>query len=177
MSCNCKNTPEPPNPPAPPVPPVPPKKQLSFLEIVNSNSVTPPNSTYKMRLQARVGNNIYKGNGFLTYTSDKETNSVSYYFQTILDGPHAPFIPPVNGLGFGNKYEIQSHDNGTHYIHSFITNKVNITDINTNFHISAEPASCCCCDSCCKTAYGGNRCDACNTCSTKGKCCFEGKCG
>jgi hypothetical protein len=48
-----------------------------------------------------------------------------------------PPIPPVSGLGFGNKYEIWSHDKGNHYTHSFITNQVNITDINTNFHISA----------------------------------------
>ncbi len=163
MSCNCKNTPE------PPIPPVPPKKQSSFLEIVNGNSVTPPNSTYKMRLKARVGTNVHIGNGFLTYISDKETNSISYYFQTILDGPHAPFIPPVSGLGFGNKYEIQSHDNGTHYVHSFITNKVNITDINTNFHISAEPASCCCVEEtkCC------GACDYCNVCTPQLGCCVD----
>ncbi len=175
MSCNCKNTPE---PPIPPIPPVPPQNQPTFLEIVNGNSVTPPNNTYKMRVQARVGTNIYKGNGFLTYISDKETNSVSYYFQTILDGAMAPFIPPVNGLGFGNKYEIQSHDNGTHYVHSFITNQVNITDINTNFHISAEPASCCCCKACCpgNGQYGG--CFTCNSCdhqTEKSYCCNSEK--
>ncbi len=170
MSCNCKNTP---NPPIPPIPPQP-----TFLEIVNGNSVTPPNNTYKMRLQARVGNQIYKGTGFLTYISDPNTLSISYYFQTILDGEHAPFIPPVNGLGFGNKYEIQSHDNGTHYIHSFITNQVNITDINTNYHISAEPASCCCCKACCPGSgeYGG--CISCGLCAganLKTYCCQSSK--
>ncbi len=165
MSCNCKNTPEPPKPPNPP------KKEPSFLDIVNGNSVTPPNSTYKMRLKARVGNNIHKGNGFLTYTSDKETNSISYYFQTILDGPNAPFIPPVSGLGFGNKYEIRSHDNGNHYTHSFITNQVNITDINTNFHISAQPASCCCIEFDSKCCLGP--CANCNICS-QGECCNVG---
>ena len=172
MSCNCKNTPE---PPIPPIPPVPPQDQPTFLDIVNGNSVTPPNSTYKMRLQARVGTNIYKGNGFLTYISDKETNSISYYFQTILDGPNAPFIPPVNGLGFANKYEIQSHDNGVHYVHSFITNKVNITDINTTFHISAKPASCCCIEfdnKCCITpSLLLSYCAGCNTCVKKNVCC------
>ncbi len=160
MSCSCKNTPK---PQVPPTPPTPPKNQLSFLEIVNGNSVTPPNSTYKMRLEARVGNQIFKGTGYLTYISDPNTLSISYYFQTILEGEHAPFIPPVNGLGFGNKYEIQSHDNGTHYIHSFITNKVNITDINTTYHINAEPASCCCCKACCND-LGFNVCSSCNLC-------------
>ena len=59
-----------------------------------------------MRVQARVGTQIFKGSSFLTYISDPNTNSVSYYFQTILEGLNAPFIPPVNGLGFLNKYEL-----------------------------------------------------------------------
>ncbi len=169
MSCSCKNTPKPPIPPIPPVPP-------TFIDIVNGNSVTPPNNTYKMRLEARVGTNIYKGSGYLTYISDPTTNNVSYYFQTILEGLNAPFIPPVNGLGFLNKYEYQSHDNGIHYIHSFITNKVNITDINTNFHINASPASCCCCKSCCQDVAGYDICTSCNRCSyVTGGCCPEGK--
>jgi RNA polymerase sigma-70 factor (ECF subfamily) len=58
-------------------------------------------------------------------------------------------IATNEALGFLNKYEYQSHDNGTHFVHSFITNKVNITDINTNYHINADPASCCCCTACC----------------------------
>jgi hypothetical protein len=162
MSCSCKNT---------PVPPIPPTPQLSFLDIVNGNSVTPPNSTYKMRVKARVGTNTYKGSGFLTYISDPNTNSVSYYFQTILDGLNAPFIPPLSGLGFLNKYEFQSHDNGVHYVHSFITNKINVTDINTTYHINADPASCCCCDACCGGPTAGiNDCASCNKCNI-GDCC------
>lgn len=170
MPCNCKNTPT-----APPNPPVP-TNQPTFLDIVNGNSVTPPNNTYKMRLQARVGTEIYKGTGFLTYISDTNIGFVSYYFQTILDGLNPPSIQPINGIGFLNKYEFNSYDNGTHYTHSFITNKVNITDLQANFHINAEPASCCCCQSCCKDTYGYNLCLTCNEC-INGKCCQEGSCG
>lgn len=53
---------------------------------------------------------------------------------------------------------------GTHYTHSFITNKVNITDANTNYHINAEPVSCCCCDG----AY--TYCTSCSQCYC-GTCC------
>ena len=143
-----------------------PRPQPSFLDIVNGNSVTPLNSTYKMRVQARVGTEIFKGSGFLTYISDPTTNSVSYYFQTILEGEQAPFIPPVSGIGFLNKYEFQSHDNGTHYVHSFITNKVNITDINTTYHINASPASCCCSSCCCSSCYCSSCCGDCASCNS-----------
>lgn len=174
MSCNCKNTPVPPTPPNPPIPPTP-RPQPTFLDIVKDNSVTPPNNTYKMRLEARVGTEIFKGTGYLTYISEPNTPHVSYYFQTILEGEHAPFIPPVNGLGFLNKYEFKSYDKGTFYDHSFITNKVNISDANTNFHINAEPANtCCCCYSCCGDSY--EFCTSCNLCSAGG-CCASGSCG
>jgi hypothetical protein len=179
MSCSCKNTtitpqiqPITPNPPNPPIPIT--RSQPTFLDIVNDNSVTPPNNTYKIRVQARVGTNIYKGSGVLTYISDPNTNSVSYSVQTILDGLNAPFIPPLSGLGFLNKYEYQSHDNGTHYIHSFITNKIIITDINTTYHIYADPASCCCCTACC-AVDDSNACSSCNICGSILKCCSNDK--
>ncbi len=67
--------------------------QPSFLDIIKGNSITPPNGTYKMRIQARVGEQIYKGNGLLTYTSNPD-GSIEHYFQTNLEGPNAPFILP-----------------------------------------------------------------------------------
>ncbi len=161
MSCSCKNTPQPPQPKP---------SQPSFLDIVKGNGVTPPNGTYKMRVQARVGEQIYKGTGLLTYTSNPD-GSIEHYFQTNLDGPNAPFIQPLMGKGFLNLYEYQSHHNSHHTIHSFITNKVNIHDQNLTFHINADPASCCCCQSCCSYHPGANSCFACNVCTLSGGCC------
>ncbi len=154
----------------------PKSSQSNFLDIVKGNSVTPPNGTYKMRVQARVGENIHKGTGFLTYTTNPD-GSIEYYFQTNLDGPNPPFIPPLMGKGFLNLYEYQSHHNSHHIIHSFITNKVNIFHQDLHMHINAEPASCCCCQNCCGTGFGNNNaCYSCNRCSPGGNGEFGGCC-
>jgi len=136
MTCSCKNTPVPPNP-------QPNKK--SFLEIVKNNQVTPPNQTHKIRLNARVGTQTYKGTGLLSYTSNPD-GSLSHYIQIILDDANAPFIYPISGTGFIGFYEYQSHDNNHHIIHSYITNRINIYDRDLHYHIQAKPAFCQCTD-------------------------------
>ncbi len=176
MSCPCKNTSQVQQLVRPKETQTPKaqtkSKQPSFLDIVKGNGVTPPNGTYKMRVKARVGEQIHKGTGLLTYTTNPD-GSIEHYFQTNLDGSNAPFIPPLIGKGFLNLYEYQSHHNSHHTIHSFITNKVNIHDQNLTFHINADPASCCCCETCC---YGdiGNACNSCNSCTSR--CCRTGSC-
>jgi hypothetical protein len=162
MSCSCQNTPQPPQPPQP-----------SFLDIVSGNSVTPPNGTYQMNLQAVIGDQVYKGTGLLTYSTNSD-GSIDHYFQSNFEGSNPPFIPPITGKGFLNKYEYQSHNNSHHIIHSFITNKLNITDKEITYHINAQPSSCCCNgnSSCCQSAlFSFNACSSCNSCNGQGKCC------
>ena len=182
MSCSCKNTPKSSQVQQPKSSQTQPN-QPSFLDIVKGNSVAPPNGTYKMRVQARVGEQIYKGIGLLTYTPNPD-GSIEHYFQTNLDGPNAPFIQPLIGKGFLNLYEYQSHHNSHHAIHSFITNKLNVHNQDLDYHINADPASCCCCQNCCQTGFGGagGACVSCNRCfagEASGECgrCCSRNCG
>ena len=78
MSCSCSNTPNPPPNPTRPTEP-------SFLDIVRSNSVTPPNATHKLRAKARVGDQVHNGTGLLTYTA--KDGIVTHLFQFIPDDP------------------------------------------------------------------------------------------
>jgi hypothetical protein len=149
MSCSCKSTPKPPQP-----------NQKTFLDIVKGNSVTPPNGTYEMIVQVRIDNLIYNGTGLLTYTSNPD-GSIDHYFQTNLNSPNAPFIEPLTGKGFLNLYEYQSHHNSHHFIHSYITNKLNIYHQDLHIHINAQPASCSCNKNNCK---GSSFCGSCNSC-------------
>jgi hypothetical protein len=160
MSCSCKNSPQPPQ-----------SNQKSFLDIVAGNSVTPPNGTYQMTLKARFGEEIYTGTGFLTYISNPN-GLIQHYFQTNLDGVNAPFIAPITGKGFLNKYEYQSHHNSNDVIHSYVTNKLNIHNQKLDYHIQAQPASCCCTgnNGCCSN-NGYNLCFSCQTCNPGHGCC------
>jgi hypothetical protein len=166
MHCSCKNTPKPPIPHQP--------SKLTFLDIVKGNSVTPPNGTYKMRLKARIGEQIHNGTGLLTYSSNPD-GSIEHYFQTNFEGPNTPFIYPLIGKGFLNLYEYQSHDSFHHTIHSFITNKLNIYHQDLHIHINAEPSSCCCCEKCCGVTHlGCVTCNGCyNTFFNEAKCCSK----
>jgi len=136
MSCSCSNT------------PVPPPTEPSFLDIVRANSVTPPNTTNKLQAIARVGDRVHRGTGLLTYTV--RNGIVSHFFQFIPDDPNGPQIPPVSGIGFKSFYEYRSKNNSHHFEHSFITNTIHIhpdsqvAGTESDYHISAQPASCKC---------------------------------
>ena len=156
MYCSCKNTPQPPQPPQP--------NQKSFLDIVAGNSVTPPNGTYQMRLQAVINDKVYKGIGLLTYSNNLD-GTYNHFFQTNLEGPNPPFIPPIYGKGFLSIYEYQSHTNSHHVTHSFITNKLNIVNKEIDYHIYAQPSSCCCSKTCCYSpVFRASNCISCNGC-------------
>ena len=154
MPCSCSNTP---NPPVTPTEP-------SFLDIVRANSVTPPNSTHKLRATARVGDQVHDGTGLLTYTS--KDGIVSHFFQFIPDDPKGPQIPPVSGKGFQKLYEYRSKQNGHYFEHSFITNTIHsypdnqVAGTESDYHVTAEPASCscgpsnCCCGELCYSCSG-----------------------
>jgi hypothetical protein len=154
MSCSCSNTPNPPPNPTRPTEP-------SFLDIVRSNSVTPPNATHKVKASARVGDKVHNGTGLLTYTA--KDGVVSHLFQFIPDDPNGPQFHPLSGIGFKNIYEYRSKNNGDHHFeHSFITNTIHIhpdsqvAGKESDYHISAEPASLCLCTEASCKDFGGN---------------------